>query len=150
MKRVAGLAGALALAVAGCAGEAPERSRSDDLDTVDVGPPIDADASLEADAVERRLGPATGGVAGVLPADFPRDVPLPVPSSLVDFGRGWIELEVAGGPDGVRTAYARQLADAGFAAAEDGHWRRGARRVRVAVTGTGAAARVRIEVPAAP
>jgi hypothetical protein len=145
---------ALALLVAGaaCGGEArrsEDAGELDTLDTVDVGPPIDADASLEADAIERAVGLDTGGVAGALPEDFPADVPLPVPSTLVDFGRGWIELEVAGDREGVRTAYSRQLAAAGFAAGEDGRWRRAGRHLRVDVRGAGAAARVRIEVLAA-
>jgi hypothetical protein len=64
-------------------GEAPEPGREGPLETVEVGPPPDAELSLdeEVQAEIRRI--RTGGV---LPGDFPADFPTYPRSSLVDFG----------------------------------------------------------------
>lgn len=144
---------ALALA-AGCSrGAPPAPGAAAPLPTVEVTEQPDAHASLAEEAVERRPV-APSGVAGVLPDDFPRDVPLPVPSSLVDFGRGArggprIVLEVQAAPAAARAAYERRLRAAGFAPAAPGLWRRGAREVSVDVVPWQGAARVELEVPAA-
>lgn len=144
---------ALALA-GGCSrGAPPAPGAAAPLPTVEVTEQPDAHASLAEEAVERRPV-APSGVAGVLPDDFPRDVPLPVPSSLVDFGRGArggprIVLEVQAAPAAARAAYERRLREAGFAPAASGLWRRGAREVAVAVVPWQGAARVELEIPAA-
>jgi len=139
------VAAGLAL-VAGCARESPAPSGAgSDLETVDVSAAPDAGATLENDPVDTPAPSGRGGVSGVLPGDFPRDVPLPQPSSLVDFGKGWIELDVVGTVEGVRTAYLRQLADSGFAVRNGGVWQRGPRRLRVDFRAAGPATRIRLE-----
>jgi hypothetical protein len=132
----------------------PERAPAADrrLETVDVTEQPDASASLETDRHEPRFSaaaPGRGGIAGALPEGFPRDVPLPRPSSLVDFDAGSVTLEVAGGLEGVRTAYLRQLAGAGFAARDGGRWQKGPRAIRVGFAPLTGATRVTVElVPA--
>lgn len=144
-------AGLLAVAVlAACAAESAPPPAGGELDTVDVAPAIDAAASLEADVVERRPAAPTGGVAGVLPEGFPTDVPLPTPSSLVDFGPGprggaSVTLEVAAAPAAALAAYAARLRAAGFVEQGDGVWARGPRRVAVAVAPFSGVARLTIE-----
>jgi len=132
--------------VAACGRESPAPAGAgSELETVDVSAAPDATATLENDPVDHPAPSGRGGVAGVLPGDFPRDVPLPQPSSLVDFGKGWIELDVVGTLEGVQTAYLRQLADAGFAVRDGGVWQRGTRRLRVDFRAAGPATRVRLE-----
>lgn len=52
----------------------------DELETVDVEPGLSIDTTNDPQGVDRG-----GGLAGVLPADFPDDLPLYLPASLVDF-----------------------------------------------------------------
>jgi hypothetical protein len=148
----AALVFALAAACAGPEpGARPEAKRGDELQTVDVTAAPDAEASLESDRHEPPVGGGSpggrgGGIAGALPEGFPADVPLPRPSSLVDFDARSITLEVAGAVEGVRTAYVRQLQGAGFAAREAGRWQRGSRSLRIGFEPFGGATRVRIEI----
>jgi hypothetical protein len=75
----------VALALAGCPAErAPE-----ELETEQVGGPIDAELSFEED---RRAVQRAPTLSGVLPSDFPADFPLYKPATVVDFGEvgsGW-------------------------------------------------------------
>lgn len=52
-----------------------------ELETVDVQPGIEIDTSEDPRAAEK-----SAQLVGVLPGDFPRDLPLYLPASLVDFG----------------------------------------------------------------
>lgn len=73
--------GALAFAVfvlAGCA--APSSQEEKEIETVDVEPGLEIDTSEDVQAKARE--PA---LVGILPADFPSDLPLHLPASLVDF-----------------------------------------------------------------
>lgn len=78
------------------------------MKTEDVGAAPDAAADLSNDPVGSR---PVEGLAGVLPPDFPRSVPIITPSSLVDFGADekgrYILVLVGGSLAGVRD---RQLA----------------------------------------
>jgi len=134
------LAGALACG----GGERTDRPRGQ-LETVDVSGPVDAGATTELDAVAT---PRTAS-AGVIPGDFPKEIPLPSGGSLVDFGEGaagsWIELVVAAPPAEVGAAYRGRLAKAGFRVASGGVWSRGSLRLEVAVSARGAGATVRLE-----
>lgn len=78
----AGLALALCLG-AGCddRGEADDADGAAPLETVDVRPPPVIDLSNDPQAPAR--APA---LSGVMPEDFPPDLPLYLPASLVDFG----------------------------------------------------------------
>ena len=134
--------------------ESPPPPPADGLETVEVAPAIDAAASLEGDVVERRPV-APRGVAGVLPEGVPTDVPLPAPSSLVDFGPGprggaSVTLEVGSAPAAALAAYETRLRSAGFAADGDGAWKRGSRRVAVTVAPFSGVARLTIEPLPAP
>jgi hypothetical protein len=136
------LAAALACAPTSPGGEKP-------IETVDVAPAIDAAASFDDEPVEPPR-PAGGSVAGVLPAGFPRDVPLPEPSSIVDFDERSVTFELGGAGAEARAAYRRRLAAAGFRAAAGDVWHRGARRIRVVESERGGAARVTLEILTAP
>jgi hypothetical protein len=150
----AGAAIAAAL-VLGCGGAEPPRRAPAPLPTVDVSEAPDAHASLENEAVEKRRAEPAGGIAGRLPEGFPRDQPLPTPSSLVDFGRGphggaSVTLEVQRPPERALADYESQLAAAGFERGADGLWVRGARRLGVGVAPFAGIARISVEVvPAA-
>ena len=145
------LAGLLALAPA--CGRRPEAAAGagEALETVEVTPQPDSEASLENEPVEVRRAAPSSGVAGALPESFPRDVPLPMPSSLVDFVAEAghdpaVTLELQSAPETARRAYEAQLVAAGFERAGDGLWTRGARRVRVSVTDFAGAARITVRV----
>jgi hypothetical protein len=133
-----------------CARESAAPPERGELETVDVAPALDAAASIAGDVVERRPVAPEGGVAGVLPEGFPRDVPLPTPSSLVDFGPGprggtSVTLEVAVPPAAALAACEARLRAAGFVAAGDGVWTRGSRRVAVGVEPFAGVARLTLE-----
>jgi hypothetical protein len=123
-----------------------EPPRPGGLETVDVAPQPDAAASLEGDVVERRPVEPAGGVAGVLPEGFPRDVPVPAPSSLVDVGDRAVTFEIASAPAAAEAAYRRRLTAAGFALGADGAWRRGPRALRFGVEPAHGVARLRLEL----
>lgn len=152
-RRTLALLAALALLPACARRPAAEPGAEGSLETVDVSPQLDADATLDDEPVERRRAPPTGGVAGVLPETFPRDVPLPTPSSLVDFAAGAgvdpaVTLELRSAPDAARRAYEAKLAAAGFERTGEGLWTRGSRRLRVSVTDFAGAARITVRVVA--
>ncbi|MBP1643015.1 MAG: hypothetical protein H6Q03_1684 [Acidobacteria bacterium] len=142
---------AAALLAGGCRrASEPEAGREPaPLPTVDVSEPPDARASLEHEQVEQRR--TESAVAGVLPSGFPDDVPLPQPSSLVDFGRGplggpSVTLEVQVSAAAAQRAYEARLAGAGFERQAPGLWRRGRRRIGVGVEPYEGAARVEVEI----
>ena len=142
---------ALALVAAGCSRGRPEAAPGPAaLPTEEVSEKPDAHASLADEQVEVRPA-APAGVAGILPEGFPRDVPLPEPSSLVDFGRGprggaQVVLEVQAAPAAARAAYEQRLRRAGFEPDAAGVWRRGARAIGVEVVPFSGAARVELEI----
>lgn len=148
---------AAVLLLAGAAGcrRAPDPEPADasaPLPTVEVTAQPDAHATLEHEQVEIRR--AESAVAGVLPEGFPRDVPLPEPSSLVDFGRGAlggpsVTLELQATVAEAQRAYESRLAGAGFERQAPGVWRRGRRRIGVGVEPFHGAARVQVEILAA-
>jgi len=132
---------------------APERAPTggERLETVEVGAKLDAHASLEEDPIEIRRREPSGGISGVLPEGFPSDVPLPTPSSLVDFvaapGEGLaVTLEVQSSPEVALAGYEAKLRAAGFGSRGGGVWSRERRRIRVSVDSFGGAARIRVEI----
>jgi hypothetical protein len=144
----------LLLLAAGCRRTPePEAERTaPPLATVEVSEQPDAHATLEHEQVEKRR--AESAVAGVLPSDFPQDVPLPEPSSLVDFGLGplggaSVTLELQMPAAAAERSYETRLRGAGFERQAPGVWRRGRRRIGVGVEPLGGAARVEVEVLAA-
>jgi hypothetical protein len=151
---VAFAAGAIKLSVlaalVACAPPSPDSDAARELDTVDVTAKPDAAASLAADAVARPVGMPAGGVAGALPSDFPPEVPLPSPSSLVDFASGARETSVTLAvdlpADEVRATYLRQLAAGGFEARPDGSYAGHGRSLRFTVEPLHGAARLTVRV----
>ena len=81
--------------------------------TVDVKPGLDV--STEDDVVEVRYGT---GLSGILPGDFPGDVPLVLPASLVNFGvesgDAYVELTTAKGRQAVEQGMVGLLQDRGW------------------------------------
>ncbi len=135
---------AATLVLAGCPA-APSRNAKQAPPIEEVRAAPDAQASLAGDTVAAPV-PRAGAVAGSLPADFPRDVPLPRPSSLVDFGPRSVTLEIEGSLEATRRSYEASLARAGYAVRADGSWRRGTRALRVTYGDHGGATRVEIEI----
>ncbi|MCB9377865.1 MAG: hypothetical protein H6511_03765 [Holophagales bacterium] len=131
--------------LSGCGGSERRAGTRGELQTVDVSAAPDADATTELDVVAT---PRAASV-GVLPADFPKTIPLPAGGSLVDFGEGaagsWIELVVAAPPDEVSAEYRRRLSRGGFRESGGGVWARGSLRLKVAVAARAAGATVRLE-----
>ena len=123
--------------------------RRGELETVEVAPPPDALVDVERDVKERRRAE---GFAGVLPAGFPRALPLPPQASLVDQGRSgggaWVELLVPRRPAAVRGPYLQQLAAAGWSATPTGSdaWqlRRGGSALHLTLRAQGPSTRLRL------
>jgi len=145
---------ALAALVAACGAcgsdEQPKAAaRRGELETVEVAPPPDARVDVERDVKERRRAES---FAGVLPAGFPRALPLPPQASLVDQGRSgggaWIELLVPRRPAAVRGPYLQQLAAAGWSATAAGSdaWqlRRGGSALHLTLRAQGPSTRLRL------
>ncbi len=136
---------ALVLFVPALACRAPAERAEATLSTVEVTAKPDVGASLAADEVGAPLAQPTG-IAGVLPDGFPRDVPLPEPSSLVDFTTRAVTLEVQLPESTARARYLARLAAAGFAAESDRLFRHGARRIAVDFAARSGATRITIEI----
>lgn len=73
---------AVAIAALGC-GPGAEPGQEPPPETVDVAPAISIDVGNDPQAVAPKPS-----LTGVLPADFPDDLPLYLPASLIDFGGG--------------------------------------------------------------
>jgi len=139
------------LLVAAACERSPELSGGNgagELETVEVAPAPDATASLAADEVEvRRAG---SGLAGVLPSDFPRDLPLPLPASLIDIERGGgevaIVLATAAGCDGVLAAHRSRMLAAGWFEEAPGSYRQEGRRAVVSGRDSRPGCHVRIAI----
>jgi len=153
LRRVRGLASTAALvagamslvALLGC-GSPQGGGAGAALETEDVTAKPDAAASLEGDAV----APASQrneSLSGQLPSGFPRDVPVPRPSSVVDFGPHSVTLEVQAAVVPARSAYERQLRGAGYASLTGGGWSNGAHRLRISYEERGGATWIRVEIP---
>lgn len=105
----------LALALSAC------RPAADDAES---GPTIDVEPALEVstddDVVEVR--PKNDGLSGILPGDFPSDVPLVLPASLVDYGEEngaqYIELATGKGRGSVEKGIVGLLTDRGWSLLE--------------------------------
>lgn len=142
----------LAIAVLGCGADAAPRPDAE-LETTDVTAQPDATASLAGDVVAAPRAEGAGAVAGALPSDFPRDVPLPSPSSLVDFssspGLRSLTLESPLAPEAARAEYEARLRAAGFREDPRGGWSARGHALSFSVESFHGAARltVRVAVP---
>lgn len=151
--------GALALVllvclVAACASEVPDEPLQ--IETVDVELPIDAELSTEGDlqAVER-----AAQISGLVPGDVPPDLPLFVPSSVIDFGgpaagRAWVELDTGEPPAVVRRWLGERLPAAGWTVGAIGddlvQAHKGARRIDYRLTDLAPGTRVHLEYAPRP
>ncbi len=139
------LACGLALLLGAACGRAPAHRPEAPLDTVDVTAQPDAAATLAADGVAAPRADESG-FSGVLPADFPKDVPLPERSSLVDFGPQGITVEVQSARARVEADYLARLRARGFSVTSDGSWQKGARRLALAFSDASGATRITIAI----
>jgi hypothetical protein len=137
--------------LAACPREAPAPSappqgrQGSELPTIEVAPPPDAKVDVSRDVQERRRAET---FAGVLPSGFPKALPLPPQASLVDQGRGWVELLVPRRPAAVRDPFLQQLRGAGWqvtaAGADAWGLRRGGSAVRLQLRAQGPSTRLRL------
>lgn len=129
---------------AGCGRRAGEGEGG--LESGEVPPPPDAGLVVE-DAAP--AAPAEiGGLAGVLPSDFPRDVPVPRPASVVDLGPGWVVLYTVDAVDTVRERLDTALRARGWTPSGDEgalrRYRSGERQLEVTVAPGPGGAQVRL------
>ena len=125
--KAAMLMSAAILVACGGGSEAPATPR----EVYDVPPALEVPTDDDPQEV-----PRPAGVAGRLPAGFPEDLPLVVPSSLIDYGREagrpWVDLLVMSPPASVEAEMLRLARGAGWTGGAAG-LRRGDREVRLDV-----------------
>ena len=131
----------------------PEPSEPIELETVEVDAAIDADLSTEGDLQAVRRPPE---IAGVLPGGVPPDLPLFIPSSVVDFGdlaggRAYVELDAGATPDRVRAWLGERLPAAGWTVSSIGGdgltARKGEHEVAYRLSDLSPGTRIRLEYP---
>lgn len=124
---------------------------SKELETVEVGAGYDANLSTEADKRERRV---TADMGGVLPSDFPSQMPIFTPSSIVDFGQpggsdNYVVVDTPVPRNEVASLLATRIERAGWsvdAIGDEGTiYIREGRRVRVILNDLGSGSRIRYE-----
>ena len=107
---------AIVLLVAGCGRTSGGRYGGGEVETVDVDAGLGAELTTEFDEQARQVD---ASVAGVVPLDFPADVPIYSPSSLVDFGeidgsRRYLEFDTTEPPSAVRGKLKSALINKGW------------------------------------
>jgi hypothetical protein len=113
----------------------------DALDTVDVAAPPDVLVDPSQDPVERRREPT---LAGVLPSDFPGELPTPRGASLVDLGERSVVFLVPDPPGIVRPRYQSSLRSKGWVEAGENIYRRDDLQVRIELEREGPSTRVTV------
>ena len=135
----------------GCGRSEPKPRKPKELETVDVGSGYDADLSTSTDPRERRIESELGGV---LPSDFPADMPIFSPSSIVDFGQPggsgrFVEVDTPVPRSEVTSSLGARIERAGWAVDSVGEggntYSNEGRRVRVILTDIGSGTRIRYE-----
>lgn len=115
---------ALGLLLAACPSAQDAEPSLESLETKDVTAAADANLSTEEDTVgQQRVEKA----AGVLPGDFPADIPLLEPYSVIDFGetsggRKYVQLAIPVHAETVRERYLNKVQAAGWAIANLDPW----------------------------
>jgi len=145
--------GVLALGVLPVAcGPSGQGGTPQQLDTVEVAPAPESKIDVEQDVKAPERG--TTGLTGVVPADFPADVPLYSPASITDFGgtadgRRQLTFATPDRPDKVRSWLTGRLVDQGWKQKAVGtaalEFEKGPRTVRVSVQGDPVGAVYRVE-----
>lgn len=145
---LAAIAALLAGLVACSPSPPPIAQKPDELATVEVSAAPDAAYSIADDKVERRANP--NAIAGALPDGFPTDIPVYLPSSLVDFtsrpeGGAVVVFATPASVATVSAALSRKLRASGWQAAQSGGWTKAGRKLRLTVEPSAAGSRFRIE-----
>jgi hypothetical protein len=129
-----------------CNRAAPEKREPKPLETVDVGGGLDAALSTELDERAKKVEIDMGGV---LPSDFPQDMPVFSPSSVVDFGPGFVELDSPVPVGEVRSSLGAQIQRSGWTVESIGDggslYSRNGLEVRVVLSDPGSGSRIRYE-----
>ena len=113
---------ALALALSSCTAPAEE---PEELEVVEVDAGATARMTPEGDATEPERGPS---LSGALPPSFPRDLPLPLPSSVTELSTEgeaprFVVLRSPAAPETLRRELTQRLDRAGWQSEGD-PWRR--------------------------
>jgi len=155
--------GATALAVAllvlaACGEEARRRGGTpgggEPLEIEDVTPPVDAGLSTDNDVKGAKIDDAATGISGVFPGDYPRDLPMHEPASIIDFGAasgGWsyVDLDSPSSRALVAADLERRLTRSGWTVESSGaeglRASRAGEEVRMSLTGSSAGTRIRVE-----
>lgn len=150
--RLAGIV-MLSLLFVGACGKrtGPGSDDSKPLETVEVDEGPEAAFTIEND--EFAAPRPAQEMAGVLPSDFPADVPVFSPSSLVDFGspggERYVELDTSAPLNGVRKSLESQLSNAGWSnsgsTGETTLFVKAGRELRVVLRDLSAGTRIRYE-----
>lgn len=136
---------------AACDRSAAKHRGPQELETVEVTGGPDAELSTDFDAQARQVAIEVGGV---LPSDFPSDLPVFSPSSVVDFGqlptgRSFVEVDSPVPVAEVRSSLASQLQRSGWSVEAIGDagntYSKGSHRVHLTLTDLTAATRIRYE-----
>lgn len=129
-----------------CDRSAPEKREPEPLETVEIGGGPDATLTTEFDERAKRVEIDMGGV---LPSNFPQDMPVFSPSSVVDFGPGYVELDSPVPVGEVRSSLGAQIQRSGWAVESIGDggsmYSRNGLRVRVVLSDPGSGTRIRYE-----
>jgi len=136
----------LAIGLPACDRSAGKSDRPNELETVDVGGGLDAELTTEFDERARQVEIDLGGV---LPSDFPLEMPVFSPSSVIDFGPGFVEIDTPVPAAEARSALGAQIQRSGWTVDSIGDggsvYTREGHRVRVVVAEAGSGARIRYE-----
>lgn len=150
--RLVGIA-LLSLLIVGACGR--NKTLGDDaskpLETVDVDEGPEAGLTTEFD--EYAAARPVQEMAGILPSDFPSDVPVFSPSSLVDFGSPgagrYVELDTSAPIEGVRVTLESQLSGSGWGSSGSGGdvltFNKAGRQLKVVLQDLSAGTRIRYE-----
>lgn len=138
------LALSIAIVSLGCDRSGPEKEEPMELETVDVGGGPDAGLTTDFDEKAKRVEIDMGGV---LPSDFPEGMPIFSPSSVVDLGPGFVEMDTPVPLSEVRSSLGTQIQRAGWTVdsiGEEGSlYRRNGQQVRVELLDPGSGTRIR-------
>ncbi len=135
------LACLLAASLLGCR-ERGAPQRGEKLETIEVGGGLGEGISLEGDVQAKPPGER---VAGVVPSDFPEDFPVYSPSTVVDFGPGFVLLTSSDPVGTVASRLAASAAAAGWRDEGGGRFRQGGRRVEAMLSETSGVTHLRLE-----
>lgn len=141
------LIGSLALVAAVGCGRADEpRPAPGEVETVEVGPALDASLTTAGDAQAK---PRPAGFSGILPGDFPSDIPTYRPATLADFGdagggRRYVLFQTPDSMARAAPAYRAALKGRGWSGAGESY-SKGGRSIAVAFEDARPGTRIRLE-----